>query len=247
DDPAGVRVDGPRRVATAGLGAGLVEQLAEQLGNRQLADQPDRRVAVADEHPVVGPEQVADRDADRLLAGGRGPQRQLQSSELDVEHTGGDQLLVIAAKVEAADRRGVGQRPLRVEQGLDPFRFPGSRLHSRARWRPRTSGRTRRDAPRLVSTLRPDRQGKPAPRNGCMMAAAPGLGVHGRSRGALTSRAKTTTSPRPMVLAVPSLLAAMTIAGAFWVGVLAARRLRDWGDNSRALERGDAPLALAAA
>ncbi|HLT38661.1 MAG TPA: DUF4178 domain-containing protein [Enhygromyxa sp.] len=39
----------------------------------------------------------------------------------------------------------------------------------------------------------------------------------------------------------------MTIAGAFWVGVLAARRLRDWGDNSRALERGDAPLALAAA
>lgn len=50
-----------------------------------------------------------------------------------------------------------------------------------------------------------------------------------------------------MVFAVPSLLAAMTIAGAFWVGVLAARRLRDWGDNSRALERGDAPLALAAA
>lgn len=50
-----------------------------------------------------------------------------------------------------------------------------------------------------------------------------------------------------MVFAVPSLLAAMTIAGAFWVGVLAARRLRDWGDNSRALEQGDAPLALAAA
>jgi hypothetical protein len=47
--------------------------------------------------------------------------------------------------------------------------------------------------------------------------------------------------------AVASLLAAMTIAGAFWVGVLAARRLRDWGDNSRALEQGDAPLALAAA
>lgn len=46
---------------------------------------------------------------------------------------------------------------------------------------------------------------------------------------------------------IPSLLAAMTIAGAFWVGVLAARRLRDWGDNSRALEVGDAPLALAAA
>jgi hypothetical protein len=40
----------------------------------------------------------------------------------------------------------------------------------------------------------------------------------------------------------------MTIAGAFWVGVLAARRLRDWGDNSRALEQGgDGPLALAAA
>ena len=47
--------------------------------------------------------------------------------------------------------------------------------------------------------------------------------------------------------AVASLLAAMTIAGAFWVGVLAARRLRDWGDNSRALEHGEAPLALAAA
>ncbi|KIG15443.1 hypothetical protein DB30_05639 [Enhygromyxa salina] len=39
----------------------------------------------------------------------------------------------------------------------------------------------------------------------------------------------------------------MTIAGAFWVGVLAARRLRDWGDNSRALEQGEGPLALAAA
>lgn len=47
-----------------------------------------------------------------------------------------------------------------------------------------------------------------------------------------------------MVFAVPSLLAAMTIAGAFWVGVLAARRLRDWGDNSRALEQGETPLAL---
>lgn len=43
----------------------------------------------------------------------------------------------------------------------------------------------------------------------------------------------------------PSLLAAMTIAGAFWVGVLAARRLRDWGDNSRALDRGEGQLALA--
>ena len=50
-----------------------------------------------------------------------------------------------------------------------------------------------------------------------------------------------------MVFAVPSLLAAMTIAGAFWVGVLAARRLRDWGDNTRVLEQGEAPLALAAA
>jgi hypothetical protein len=50
-----------------------------------------------------------------------------------------------------------------------------------------------------------------------------------------------------MVFAVPSLLAAMTIAGAFWVGVLAARRLRDWGDNTRVLEQGETPLALAAA
>ena len=49
------------------------------------------------------------------------------------------------------------------------------------------------------------------------------------------------------MFAVPSLLAAMTIAGAFWVGVLAARRLRDWGDNNRALEQGEGPLALAAA
>ncbi len=49
------------------------------------------------------------------------------------------------------------------------------------------------------------------------------------------------------MLTIPSLLAAMTIAGAFWVGVLAARRLRDWGDGRRMLEEGDAPLALAAA
>lgn len=49
------------------------------------------------------------------------------------------------------------------------------------------------------------------------------------------------------MLTVASLLAAMTIAGAFWVGVLAARRLRDWGEGRRALEEGDhAPLALAA-
>ena len=38
---------------------------------------------------------------------------------------------------------------------------------------------------------------------------------------------------------VSSFIAAMTIAGAFWVGVLAARRLRDWGDSSRALETGE--------
>jgi len=44
-----------------------------------------------------------------------------------------------------------------------------------------------------------------------------------------------------------SLFAAMIIAGAFWVGVLAARRLRDWGDGNRVLEAGDAPLALAEA
>jgi hypothetical protein len=49
------------------------------------------------------------------------------------------------------------------------------------------------------------------------------------------------------VLTFASLLAAMTIAGAFWVGVLAARRLRDWGEGRRALEEGHAPLALAAA
>jgi hypothetical protein len=49
------------------------------------------------------------------------------------------------------------------------------------------------------------------------------------------------------MLAIPSLLAAMTIAGAFWVGVLAARRLRDWGDGNRALEEREQPLALAAA
>jgi Domain of unknown function (DUF4178) len=49
------------------------------------------------------------------------------------------------------------------------------------------------------------------------------------------------------VLTFASLLAAMTIAGAFWVGVLAARRLRDWGEGRRALEDGQSPLALAAA
>lgn len=51
------------------------------------------------------------------------------------------------------------------------------------------------------------------------------------------------------MLTLASLLAAMTIAGAFWVGILAARRLRDWGDR-RQLTDGDGhhpPLALAAA
>lgn len=49
------------------------------------------------------------------------------------------------------------------------------------------------------------------------------------------------------MLTVASLLAAMTIAGAFWVGVLAARRLRDWGEGRRAIEGGEpAPLAIAA-
>ena len=52
------------------------------------------------------------------------------------------------------------------------------------------------------------------------------------------------------MLTLASLLAAMTIAGAFWVGILAARRLRDWGDGRRQLSEGEgqhAPLALAAA
>ena len=49
------------------------------------------------------------------------------------------------------------------------------------------------------------------------------------------------------MLTAASLLAAMTIAGAFWVGVLAARRLRDWGDGRRMLEEGGRPqLALSA-
>ncbi len=46
------------------------------------------------------------------------------------------------------------------------------------------------------------------------------------------------------MLAIPSLFAALTIAGAFWVGVLAARRLRDLGEGDRALAEGDLPLAL---
>lgn len=50
------------------------------------------------------------------------------------------------------------------------------------------------------------------------------------------------------MLTLASLLAAMVIAGAFWVGILAARRLRDWGDR-RQLTDGDGhpTLALAAA
>ena len=51
------------------------------------------------------------------------------------------------------------------------------------------------------------------------------------------------------MLTLASLLAAMTIAGAFWVGILAARRLRDWGDSRRQLAEGEgnhAPLALTA-
>jgi hypothetical protein len=51
---------------------------------------------------------------------------------------------------------------------------------------------------------------------------------------------------RQTVIPLASLLAAMTIAGAFWVGVLAARRLRDWGEGRRALEGRGTPLALAA-
>lgn len=51
------------------------------------------------------------------------------------------------------------------------------------------------------------------------------------------------------MLTLASLLAAMTIAGAFWVGILAARRLRDWGDRRQLAEAdGSHPsLALAAA
>lgn len=48
---------------------------------------------------------------------------------------------------------------------------------------------------------------------------------------------------------IASLLAALTIAGAFWVGILAAKRLRDWGDGRRLgpAQDGKPPLALAAA
>lgn len=46
------------------------------------------------------------------------------------------------------------------------------------------------------------------------------------------------------MLTLASFLAAMTIAGAFWVGVLAARRLKDWGENQRVLDEAEAPYAL---
>lgn len=48
------------------------------------------------------------------------------------------------------------------------------------------------------------------------------------------------------MLTIASLVAALTIAGAFWVGILAARRLRDWGDGRRSLSEGHQPLALTA-
>ncbi|RMG99465.1 MAG: DUF4178 domain-containing protein [Deltaproteobacteria bacterium] len=48
------------------------------------------------------------------------------------------------------------------------------------------------------------------------------------------------------MLSLAALLAACSIAGAFWVGVLAARRIRDFGEGQRALERARRPLALAA-
>ncbi|MEZ4448085.1 MAG: DUF4178 domain-containing protein [Nannocystaceae bacterium] len=47
-------------------------------------------------------------------------------------------------------------------------------------------------------------------------------------------------------MTIASLVAALTIAGAFWVGILAARRLRDWGDGRRSLGEGHQPLALSA-
>ncbi len=49
------------------------------------------------------------------------------------------------------------------------------------------------------------------------------------------------------MLAISALLAAFSIAGAFWVGVLAARRIRDFGEGQRALDQTRRPLALAAA
>ncbi|MBK8262500.1 MAG: DUF4178 domain-containing protein [Nannocystis sp.] len=48
------------------------------------------------------------------------------------------------------------------------------------------------------------------------------------------------------MFSLASLIAALTIASAFWVGILVARRLRDWGDGRR-LPEAHEPLALAAA
>lgn len=47
------------------------------------------------------------------------------------------------------------------------------------------------------------------------------------------------------ILVVESLFAALVISGAFWVGVLAAKRLRDLGESDPALAEGEVPLALA--
>lgn len=48
------------------------------------------------------------------------------------------------------------------------------------------------------------------------------------------------------MLAIPSLFISLTIAGAFWVGVLAARRLRTYSEGDHALAEGETPLALPA-
>ncbi len=50
--------------------------------------------------------------------------------------------------------------------------------------------------------------------------------------------------PLYSIYVVESLLAAMVISGAFWVGVLAAKRLRDLGEGDPALAEGETPLAL---
>jgi hypothetical protein len=50
--------------------------------------------------------------------------------------------------------------------------------------------------------------------------------------------------PLTSIMVVESLFAALVISGAFWVGVLAAKRLRDLGENDPALAEGDMPLAL---
>lgn len=51
---------------------------------------------------------------------------------------------------------------------------------------------------------------------------------------------------KPMLTVAP-FLAAMTIAGAFWVGLIAARRLREWGECQDALEGEPELRALAPA